>query len=69
MSVIVYINHRNERARVHEDNCNRVRQGDGGGHNGEYRYFSDYEDAWAWMNNNLEDYDCSDCHYCDPEEY
>ena len=67
MSVTVYINHNNERARVHEDDCNRVRQG-GGGHNGEYRYFNDYEDAWEYLNNHLDKYDCSDCSYCDPEE-
>ena len=66
MSVTVYINERNERARVHEDDCDRIRRG-GGGNNGEYRYFNDYEEAWEWINDNLDDYDCADCSYCNPE--
>jgi hypothetical protein len=69
MSVTVYINHKNERARVHEDDCSRLHQHGGGGRNGEYRYFDDYDDAWEWMNDCLEDYDCGDCSYCDPEDY
>jgi hypothetical protein len=68
MSVTVYINHRNERARVHEDDCNQLHKKGGGGKNGEYRYFNDNDEAWEWMNDNLDGYECSDCHYCDPED-
>ncbi|MDF1878444.1 hypothetical protein JHD46_02185 [Sulfurimonas sp. SAG-AH-194-C20] len=69
MSVTVYINHHNERARVHEDECGHIRKGVGGGNNGEYRYFSNYDEAWEWMEENIEDYEYSDCHHCNPEEY
>jgi len=68
MSVTVYINHRNERARVHADDCNRLHQQGGGGNSGEYRYFNNYDEAWEWMNENIEDYDCDDCSYCNPED-
>ena len=66
MSVTLYINHRNERARVHEDDCSHIRKG-GGGENGEYRYFNEYSQAWEWMQKNLKGYDYGDCDKCNPE--
>jgi hypothetical protein len=67
MSVTIYINDRNEKARVHEDDCDHIRRGEEG-NNGGYRYFNDYEDAWEWIKDNLDDYDFADCSYCNPEE-
>jgi len=67
MGVAIYINKRNERARVHEDDCSKLRQ-KGGGWNGFYKYFECYEDAWDYLERNYDDYDCADCHYCNPED-
>ena len=66
MGVAIYINDRNERARVHEDDCPKLRQ-HGGGRNGFYKYFECYEDAWDYLEDEYDDYDCADCSYCDPE--
>jgi len=64
--VTVYINDNVKRARVHEDDCDRVLQNKGG-YNGYYKYFECYEEAWEYLNNELYDYDCDDCYYCNPE--
>lgn len=67
MAYALYINDINERARLHDEDCNRVHQhGKKGGDKGEYRYFEDYDDAWNYMNRHLDDYDCDDCQYCNP---
>ena len=66
MGVTIYINDRNERVRVHEDDCRRIRQGSSN-YNGYYKYFDCYEDAWSYIENNYDDYDCDDCSYCNPE--
>jgi hypothetical protein len=67
MGITVYINEPNRKARVHEDGCSRIRQQGGGGTHGSYRYFDCYEEAWEYLNDNYDDYDCDDCSYCDPE--
>ena len=67
MSCKLYINNRNERARLHENDCPRAKAGKGGGANGGYRYFNDYDEAWEWMENELDGYEYGDCHYCNPE--
>jgi len=63
--VTVYINDSVKRARVHEEDCPKVLQNNGG-YNGYYKYFECYEDAWDYLNNELYDYDCDDCYYCNP---
>jgi hypothetical protein len=67
MGVTVYINHVSDKARIHEDDCPKLRQHGGGGNRGEYRYFNCYEDAEEWLEDNYEDYNIGDCHYCSPE--
>ncbi len=67
MGIAIYINDRNERARVHDDNCPKLRQ-HGGGKNGFYKYFECYEDAWDYLEENYDEYDCNDCYYCNPED-
>lgn len=66
MGVTIYINDRNERVRVHEDGCDKIRQGRSN-YNGYYKYFDCYEDAWDYIEKRYDDYDCEDCYYCDPE--
>lgn len=67
MAYYVYVNHPKQKARLHDENCNYLHQ-NGGGHlnNDEEHYFSDYDDAWDYMNNYLEDYDYGDCKHCNP---
>lgn len=64
--IVIYINENVRRARVHEENCSRVLQNKGG-YNGYYKYFECYEDAWDYVNEELNDYDCENCYYCNPE--
>ena len=64
--VTIYINDSVKRARVHEEDCSKVLQ-NSGGYNGYYKYFECYEEAWNYLDNELDDYDCADCHYCNPE--
>ena len=67
MSYTLYINKPNKRARLHEENCERLKQHhNSNGDNGEYRYYSEYQKAWDKMNalqNN--GYNCGDCSYCE----
>ena len=65
MGVAIYINDRNKRARVHEDDCKELRKNKGG-RNGYYKYFECYEDAWDYLEEYFDNYDCDDCYYCEP---
>ena len=70
MSYVLYINKPNKRARLHDEDCERLNQhDDANGDNGEYRYYNSYDKAWNKMYK-LEDkgYDCADCSYCNAGE-
>lgn len=68
MAYVLYINDVNKKARLHEEDCEKVRQHPGSsGKRGYYRYFDDYQEAWNFMSETLEDYDYGDCSWCNPE--
>jgi len=65
MSYELYVNDHTYKARLHEEDC-PWGPGSDGGKNGYVRYFDDYDEAWEWMENNLDGYDYDDCGHCQP---
>ena len=70
MSYTLYINKPNKRARLHDNDCERVHQhDDSDGDNGEYRYYNSYDKAWKKMNKlEMKGYECNNCYYCNGGE-
>jgi len=67
MEYVVYDVKLGKKARLHDEDCDRLYQTSGGGMNGSYRYFSSYEEAWEYLEDLENDgWDVADCFYCNP---
>lgn len=67
MGYVVYVNHPKSKARVHDEDCNKLHQNGGGKlNNDEEHYFSEYDDASDYMYEYWSEYDCDDCAKCNP---
>jgi len=66
MSYILYVNDTNKRARLHVDGCIWPNQhGCSDGDNDYYKYYSDYDKAWKYMDKlSSRGYDCANCGTC-----
>jgi len=65
MSFSIYVNDHNAKATVHDSDCHHVRKNGGKGKGYWIDSLDTYEEAWDYINNNIEDdYESNDCESC-----